>query len=385
MVKFAHMSDVHLGGWKQKPLQDLNFQSFQKAMEISINEKVEFLLIAGDLFDTAYPPIEILKETFAEFKKLKDSGIPCFLISGSHDYSVSGKTFLDVLEKSGFCKNISIFEDDGETLLLQPTKYGNVVLYGYPGKKSGLDVADLKRLKLQDSEGFRILMLHTTIDKVAGNLPIEYVEADSLPQADYCALGHIHVKMKYKNFVYPGPVFPNNFAELEDLGCGSFSVYDSNLPNPFKSIDLKIKDVERISIQLMNGVTATDEIISEIGRRSVADKIILLRISGEVENSKISDIKFAQIEEFAKQKGAYFLLKNTHNLKMKEVEIESEIEKSENVEEETIKIHSRQNPSSFDDKIELLINSLSMEKQEGETSDTFSRRLIDESKKILNF
>ena len=385
MVKFAHMSDVHLGGWKQKPLQDLNFQSFQKAMEISINEKVEFLLIAGDLFDTAYPPIEILKETFAEFKKLKDSGIPCFLISGSHDYSVSGKTFLDVLEKSGFCKNISIFEDDGETLLLQPTKYGNVVLYGYPGKKSGLDVADLKRLKLQDSEGFRILMLHTTIDKVAGNLPIEYVEADSLPQADYCALGHIHVKMKYKNFVYPGPVFPNNFAELEDLGCGSFSVYDSNLPNPFKSIDLKIKDVERISIQLMNGVTATDEIISEIGRRSVADKIILLRISGEVENSKISDIKFAQIEEFAKQKGAYFLLKNTHNLKMKEVEIESEIEKSENVEEETIKIHSRQNPSSFDDKIELLINSLSMEKQEGETSDTFSRRLIEESKKILNF
>ena len=385
MVKFAHMSDVHLGGWKQKPLQDLNFQSFQKAMEISINEKVEFLLIAGDLFDTAYPPIEILKETFAEFKKLKDSGIPCFLISGSHDYSVSGKTFLDVLEKSGFCKNISIFEDDGETLLLQPTKYGNVVLYGYPGKKSGLDVADLKRLKLQDSEGFRILMLHTTIDKVAGNLPIEYVEADSLPQADYCALGHIHVKMKYKNFVYPGPVFPNNFAELEDLGCGSFSVYDSNLPNPFKSIDLKIKDVERISIQLMNGVTATDEIISEIGRRSVADKIILLRISGEVENSKISDIKFAQIEEFAKQKGAYFLLKNTHNLKMKEVEIESEIEKSENVEEETIKIHSRQNPSSFDGKIELLINSLSMEKQEGETSDTFSRRLIDESKKILNF
>src|SRR3989338_7139197 len=170
MVKFAHMSDVHLGGWKQKPLQDLNFQSFQKAMEISINEKVEFLLIAGDLFDTAYPPIEILKETFAEFKKLKDSGIPCFLISGSHDYSVSGKTFLDVLEKSGFCKNVSIFEDDGETLLLKPTKYGNVVLYGYPGKKSGLDVADLKRLKLQDSDGFKILMLHTTIDKVVGDL-----------------------------------------------------------------------------------------------------------------------------------------------------------------------------------------------------------------------
>ena len=96
------MSDVHLGGWKQQPMQDLNFKSFQKVMQACIDEKVDFVLIAGDLFDTAYPPIEILKETFAEFRKLKDAGIPCFLISGSHDYSVSGKTFLEVLEKSGF-------------------------------------------------------------------------------------------------------------------------------------------------------------------------------------------------------------------------------------------------------------------------------------------
>jgi DNA repair exonuclease SbcCD nuclease subunit len=42
---------------------------------------VEFVLIAGDLFDSAYPPIEILKETFSQFKKLKESGIPCFIIA----------------------------------------------------------------------------------------------------------------------------------------------------------------------------------------------------------------------------------------------------------------------------------------------------------------
>ena len=41
-----------------------------------------------------------------EFKKLYDANIPCFIIAGSHDYSVSGKTFLDVLEHAGFCKNV---------------------------------------------------------------------------------------------------------------------------------------------------------------------------------------------------------------------------------------------------------------------------------------
>ena len=101
MVKFAHISDVHLGGWKQGPMQELNFASFKKSFEICIEKKVEFVLIAGDLFDTAYPPIEILKETFAEFRKLYNAKIPCFIIAGSHDYSVSGKTFLDVLEKAG--------------------------------------------------------------------------------------------------------------------------------------------------------------------------------------------------------------------------------------------------------------------------------------------
>ena len=388
MVKFAHMADVHLGGWKFPEMQDLNFKSFQKAIEISIKEEVEFLLIAGDLFDTAYPPIEILKETFAEFRKLKEFGIPCFLISGSHDYSVSGKTFLEVLEKSGFCKNISIFEDDGKTLLLKPTFFQDVIFYGYPGKKTGLDVADLKRVKLQEVSGkFKILMLHTTIDKVLGtlgNLPIDFVEADSLPETDYCALGHIHVKMQYKNFVYPGPVFPNNFAELENLGFGSFCIYDSNAEQKLRSIELKIKQIEKIEIEIQDSAGATEKIISEMDKRNIEDKIILLRISGEI-SGKNSDIKFSRIDEFAKQKKAYFLLKNTHNLKTKEVEIESEIENSENVEEETIKLFSQQSPSQFDLRIKEMINSLSIEKQEGETSETFSSRILGESRKILEF
>ena len=115
-MRFAHIADVHLGGWKQKPLQDLNFQSFRRAIELCIEQKLDFVLIAGDLFDSAYPPIEILKDTFGEFKKLKEAKIPCFIIAGSHDYSVSGKTFLDVLEKAGFCHNVENVEEKNEIL-----------------------------------------------------------------------------------------------------------------------------------------------------------------------------------------------------------------------------------------------------------------------------
>ncbi len=106
MVKFAHLADCHLGCWRQEELQDLNFKSFQKIISRCLEEKVEFILIAGDLFDSAYPPIEILKEVFQEFKRINDANIPVYLIAGSHDFSASGKTFLEVLEKAGFCINL---------------------------------------------------------------------------------------------------------------------------------------------------------------------------------------------------------------------------------------------------------------------------------------
>ena len=409
MVKFAHISDVHLGGWKQKPMQDLNFQSFRKAVDICIKKKLDFILIAGDLFDSAYPSIDILKETFKEFRSLKEAKIPCFIIAGSHDYSVSGKTFLDVLENAGFCKNVTDVEEGpagslakagsragslgeavslGETperIIVNPVLHGGVAIYGYPGKKSGLEISDLRKIKLNDAPGmFKIFMLHTTIDKAKGTLPIDSIETDLLPEANYYALGHLHIDFQYKNFIYPGPIFPNNFQELEDLKSGSFYIIDTDGGNSEK-IDLKIKDIVTLDIKISDALTATELIISELDKQEIEDKIILLRVRGEIERGNNSDIKFLRIEEFAKSKNAYFLLRNTHDLKTKEVELDIEVKDIENVEEDAVNFYSDQNPSEFNSLIPQLINSFSIERQEGETIDNFNRHLLEEAKKILNF
>ena len=386
MVKFAHLADVHLGGWKQQPLQELNLQSFRKAIDICIKEKVEFVIIAGDIFDSAFPPIDILKESFAEFRRLKDSGIPCFIIAGSHDYSVSGKTFLDVLEKAGFCKNVgNDFEDKNGKLMLNPSIYKGVAIYGYPGKTSSLELNDLRRAQFNEAPGmFKIFMLHTTIDKARGSLPIDALETDKIPKADYYALGHLHIDFQYENFVYPGPVFPNNFQELEDLKHGRFYIVDSKLEKPLKRIDLKIKEVISFDIEVKNALRATGQILSEMEKHDLQDKVILLRIRGLLESGKHSDIKFAQIEEAVRKKGAYFLLRNTNDLKTKEAEAEIALIETENVEEEAIKKHSAQNPSTFNNLLPQIMAAFSTEKQEGETTEVFTSRLMDETKKIFN-
>ncbi len=386
-MKFAHISDVHLGGWKQQPLQDLNFQSFRKAIDICIERKLDFVLIAGDLFDSAYPPIEILKETFAEFRRLKEAKLPCFIIAGSHDYSISGKTFLDVLEKAGFCKNVMNIEESETTILLNPIIHNGIAIYGYPGKKSGLEIQDLRKIKLNDTPGlFKIFMLHTTIDKAKGNLPIDAIETDLLPEADYYALGHLHMDFQYQNFVYPGPIFPNNFQELEDLQNGSFYIVDTDNKNSLQKVELKIKNVILIEVELKSATNATEQIISEIEKRDVEDKIILLRLKGELESGTNADIKFSQIEETTARKKSYFMLKNTHELTTKEVEMENiEIKNIDNIEEETINVYSQQNPVDFNQYIPQLIHSLSIDKQEGEKIESFTNRLMEESKKILKF
>ena len=85
----------------------------------------------------------------------------------------------------------------------------------------------------------------------------------------------------------------------------------------------------------------------------------------------------------AVDKNAYFLLRNTHELKIEEAELEFEIKETENIEGETIKTYKEQNPSDFNQYIPQLIDILSTEKQEGETIDSFTGRLSDEFNKIL--
>jgi len=382
-MKFAHLADCHLGSWRQPELKALNLESFKKAIDICIQEKVDFVLIAGDLFDSAYPPIEILEETFLQLKRLKDSKISCYIIAGSHDYSASGKTFLSVLEKAGFCQNLFQAEEKQGKLFLNPILHKNIALYGYPGKKSGMEIEELKNLKLQDSPLFKILALHTCVENAVGNLPIESIKESELPKADYYALGHLHVDYEVGNFVYAGPIFPNNFQEIEELNYGSLYIIETE-PLTIKKVEIKLKYVELVELEISNSLTATDKIILELSKRDLKDKITLLKLSGKLTQGKISDINFKEIEALAKEKQAYVLLKSISKLLTEEVEVNIDIEDMEKLEEEVIKKYSEQEKSKFNILIFPLINSLSLEKQEDEKTAVFESRLLSELNKVIN-
>jgi DNA repair exonuclease SbcCD nuclease subunit len=120
-MKFAHIADCHIGSWRDPKLRDISTTAFVKAIDRCKEKKVDFVLIAGDLFNTSLPSVDRLKIVVQKFKELNDINIPIYTIAGSHDFSPSGKTMLDVLESAGLCVNVTKGRVEGNKLFLNFT------------------------------------------------------------------------------------------------------------------------------------------------------------------------------------------------------------------------------------------------------------------------
>ncbi|MFH0875304.1 MAG: DNA repair exonuclease [archaeon] len=401
-MKFAHLADCHIGGWREPKLRALSFEAFEQAVDYSISNNVDFILISGDLFNTSMPELEMLKETVKKLKMLQEKNIPVYAIAGSHDFSPSGKTMLEVLEEAGLCVNVVKGAVENKKLKLHFTidKKTGAKITGMIGKRGMLERSfyeNLERSSLEKESGFKIFMFHTALTELK---PKELEKMDSAPISylpknfNYYAGGHVHIVRKesfpgYENIIYPGPLFPNSFRELEELECGGFYLYSDEI---IEYISIKIKEIHKIKIDANNKApeSVTEDCLTHIKSKEVKDKIVLLRVEGILSSGKASDVDFRKIYEKAMENGAYLIVRNTYSLKSKDFE-EIMVKEStiEEIEESLIKEHIGQfKVNSWDTQKEALIikelvNALSSEKKEGEKSYDYEERIKKEAGKIL--
>ncbi len=409
MIRFAHLADVHLGGWRDEKLKVLGLKSFSKAIDIIINEKLDFVVIAGDFFNTAIPSIEVIKHAAFELQRLKDNNIPVYLISGSHDYSPSGKTMLDVLENAKLFinvqKNASII--DGKLKLKFYTfkkklddNFFEVKITGIPGKRQALESQFYEILDydfLEKEEGHKIFLFHMLLDefKKPGKEKVPSISKTVLPKNFfYYAGGHPHLvgSNDYYNgrIAYPGPLFPNNFEELEELKNGGFYIVEyngKNLSLDWKKIFIKNVVVLEVNVDNILSEETTDFIISKINSLQLADSIFLLRVKGLLKG-KISDIQWNVIRKKVYERGAYFFSKNIYGLKTEENKfVLEEVHEKEFLEENVIKEFEEKKglPKILPkNSLKKLLQILSEEKKEGETNKDFENRLIENFEKEFN-
>ena len=88
-MKFSHISDTHLGlvqyGIEERE-QDI-YDSFNQAIDISIKDKVNFVIFSGDIFHTPNPSGAAILQMANALKRLKQNEIESFFVLGEHDIS----------------------------------------------------------------------------------------------------------------------------------------------------------------------------------------------------------------------------------------------------------------------------------------------------------
>jgi len=405
-MRFAHMADCHIGAWREPKLREANMQAFSKAMDICIEKEVDFILIAGDLFNTSFPGIEGLKETVLKLREIKEKGIAVYVVPGSHDFSPSGKTMLDVLENANLFVNVfrGEIEDDRLKLSFAVDKKTGAKITGIIGRRGLLEKSyyeNLDKSALESEQGFKIFMFHSQIEELKqGDMDFEAVPISFLPKDfDYYAGGHVHTVLNknmkdYGTIVYPGPLFPNNFSELETLQNGGFFIVDVK--------DRKM-DVEYQQIVVYNVfpilIDCTErsaeevraEILKAASDREFINTLVLIRLYGKLEVGKIHDINFSEIFTQLYNKGAFFVMKNTANLKSEEFEeVSVSADSVDKIEEAVINENASQMKIKGYDKeeaaalLKALMKALSSEKKEGERVSDFENRIKSEIQKLLD-
>ncbi len=409
--RFAHLADCHIGGWREDKLRTLSIQGFAEATKRIIQEKLDFLIIAGDLFNTSIPSVDALKQVALSMKEIKDNNIPVYLVPGSHDFSPSGKTMLDVLENSGLCKNVFKYNENTKRLELTHHELPSgetITLTGICGLAGGLEKIKYEELankeEIENIPGFKIFLFHTLLTELKpSSRDWESVPSESmslLPKNfNYYSGGHPHFIYQKSTpthplVTYPGPLFPNNFKELEELKHGGFYILDVLENDDIKLQYIPIEMKKTLSFFIDAEEKTPSEVEEDIRRKlsqqPIDDCIITLRVQGTLKSGKPSDINFNGLTKEHEQ--TYMILKNTSKLNTKEfAEVKIGQGSIDEVEDAIIKEHVNQinlPDLHLNENQELLTNqlliSLNKEKIEGEKNIDFETRIIKDMAEILN-
>ncbi|MFW6117562.1 MAG: metallophosphoesterase family protein, partial [Thermoproteota archaeon] len=336
-MKFAHMSDCHLGGWRDPELRRLSMECFHEAVDRCIQQEVDFILISGDLFDTSRPAIDTMEKTVSKLRQATEEGIQIYVIEGSHDFSPTGKTMLKVLEKTGLFHRTAKGEktEEGKLKLKFVTDASTQAkITGLVGRMGSLEketYQNLDRKNLEEEEGFKIFMFHTALDELK---PEMYKYAEGMPLSllpkgfQYYAGGHVHKHSldtwrDYGKIVFPGPTFPTDFRELEKLESGGFylvTVQDHEVEAEYQKLDLyQIVKIE-VDAEGRTPGTVEEAIHRQVEEAEVKDKIVLLRVEGTLSTGKPSDIHLREATSSLRRKGALVVKTKTSKLSGQEYE-----------------------------------------------------------------
>jgi exonuclease SbcD len=227
-MRILHTSDWHLGKRLFRLDRSLEHEMFLDWMvKTLIDEKIDLLLIAGDIFDTPTPPHQSL-ETFYNFlhRLSVETNTQTLIIAGNHDSGL----LLEAPSKILSSHRVKMWGKLSLTIEDHWMSVGNIDICALPFFRSyellpqgGGDALEvLKKYMSKKKNKPQLLMLHHLAgvyeaagsEQVIGLSGVDSIPSELLSEFDYVALGHIHKPQKIApQIYYSGSPLPLRFSE----------------------------------------------------------------------------------------------------------------------------------------------------------------------------
>jgi exonuclease SbcD len=298
VLRLLHTADVHLGarntdlGDGASALRERRFAAFRAAVDLAIAERVDVVLIAGDLFDSNAQPRRTVDRVAAELRRLLEAKIRTVIIPGTHDVydraSIYRAFDLPALAGSG--------PDDDWVTLLTPGRPDihlpscDLVVHGvvFETKRApnsplqGLDARNDGRATWQVGMVHGALAIPGVVERDEVLITTEEIAASGL---DYLALGHWHSMQQGKagSTVYAYSGAPEPVAIDQDR-AGHVLIANLDATGGRKTVTVEGRRVGRTRFEAMDvdlsGVDSQPALIERLRAHSDPDLVLQVRLIG---------------------------------------------------------------------------------------------------------
>ncbi|EMK0907400.1 exonuclease SbcCD subunit D [Listeria monocytogenes] len=237
-IQFLHLADLHLDspfiGLSTLPqplfsaIQESTFQSLERITTVAIKEAVDFVLIAGDIYDSEDQSVRAQARFSKEMKRLEVANIPVFMIHGNHDFIEKHK------EKLTLPSNVHVFSEQVEVMSHKTATGVSVNIYGFSYNERHIRSSRVDKYKIQGNADFHIALLHgsevSSSEEHDVYAPFR-VQEISKKGFDYWALGHIHKRQllaESPSIYYPGNIQGRNRKESGEKGASIITLSEAS-------------------------------------------------------------------------------------------------------------------------------------------------------------
>jgi len=278
MFKFLHAADIHLDSplrgiarYEGMPADDIRLaarRAFDHLVQLAMDEKVRFVLLAGDLYDADWKDTGTGMFFVSRMARLREQRIPVYLIAGNHDAANRMTKSLRLPE------NVFTFSArHPETRFLTE---GDVAIHGQSFAKQSVFENLVTHYPVRVPGCFNVGLLHTSVSGYEGHEPYAPCTLDDLrlKEYDYWALGHVHMRQelcRHPRILFSGNIQGRNIRETGPKGCALVTVGDGNEILECECVHLDLIRWERPTVDLA-GAEAIDEL-----QERTADAIRTLR------------------------------------------------------------------------------------------------------------